>query len=55
VVTRLGGRAEDPALAALLDLEPGDGGTIVDVGSTRIRFLPDGPPGRPQLHAELFL
>ena len=52
--------AEDPvekaeALAALLDLEPGDGGTIVDVGSTRIRFLPDGPPGRPQLHAELFL
>jgi catechol 2,3-dioxygenase-like lactoylglutathione lyase family enzyme len=52
--------AEDPvekaaALASLLDLEPGDGGTVVDVGSTRVSFLPDGPPGRPQLHGELFL
>jgi hypothetical protein len=52
--------AEDPAdkaaaLAALLDLEPSDGETAVDVGSTRVVFLPDGPPGRPQLHGELFL
>jgi hypothetical protein len=52
--------AEDPkekaaALASLLELESSDGGTAVDLGSTRIRFLPDGPPGRPQLHGELFL
>jgi hypothetical protein len=52
--------AEDPvakadALASLLDLEPAEDGSVVDVGSTRVRFMPDGPPGRPQLHAELFL
>jgi catechol 2,3-dioxygenase-like lactoylglutathione lyase family enzyme len=49
--------AEDPqakaaALAELLDLER-DGGNV-EVGSTIVRFLPEGPPGRPQLHAELF-
>lgn len=50
-------RAEDPeqkaaALAELLDLEhqPGD----VRIGDALVRFLPGGPPGRPQLHAELF-
>jgi hypothetical protein len=51
--------AEDPAekaaaLSSLLELEVVDG-AAVDVGSTRVRFLPDGPPGRPQLHGELFL
>jgi catechol 2,3-dioxygenase-like lactoylglutathione lyase family enzyme len=52
--------AEDPvakadALASLLDLETTEDGSVVDVGSTRVRFMPAGPPGRPQLHAELFL
>lgn len=50
--------AEDPeakadALADLLDLEREDVDDV-QVGTTRIRFLPGGPPGRPQLHAELF-
>ena len=50
-------RAEDPeqkagALAELLDLEPRGG--EVRIGDARVRFLPDGPPGRPQLHGELF-
>ena len=51
--------AEDPeekaeALASLLELEPTDGGAV-ELGSTVVRFLPDGPPGRPQLHGELFV
>jgi len=25
------------------------------VGDTVVRFVPDGPQGRPQLHAELFV
>jgi len=49
--------AEDPeakaaALADLLEVERED--AAVQVGPTLVRFLPDGPPGRPQLHAELF-
>ena len=49
--------SEDPqakaaVLAELLDLDYG--GSEVQVGSTLVRFLPGGPPGRPQLHAELF-
>jgi catechol 2,3-dioxygenase-like lactoylglutathione lyase family enzyme len=49
--------ADDPdakaaALAELLDVEWE--GTEVLVGSALVRFLPDGPPGLPQLHAELF-
>ncbi len=49
--------AEDPdakaaALADLLEVDR-DGASVV-VGSTLVRFLPGGPPGRPQLHAELF-
>ena len=49
--------AEDPeekavALADLLDVERE--GSEVEVGDTLVRFLPDGPPGRPQLHGELF-
>jgi hypothetical protein len=50
-------RAEDTsakasALARLLGLEAVDGS--VQIGATTIRFLPDGPQGRPELHAELF-
>ena len=49
--------ADDPeakaaALAELLAAERD--GASVDVGDTLVRFLPGGPPGRPQLHAELF-
>ena len=49
--------AEDPqakaaVLAELLDLERD--GSEVQVGGTLVRFLPDGPPGRPQLQGELF-
>lgn len=40
------------ALAALLDTEPDDDAVLV--GDAVVRFLPGGPPGRPQLHAELF-
>jgi hypothetical protein len=29
-------------------------GAVVDVGGTVIRFVPGGPPGRPELHGELF-
>ena len=50
--------AEDPAekaaaLADLLDVPKENAG--VDIGGTVVRFLPGGPPGRPQLHAELFV
>jgi hypothetical protein len=49
--------AEDPeakaiALAELLELDRHR--ADVRIGETLVRFLPDGPPGRPQLHAELF-
>ncbi|MDX6396874.1 MAG: hypothetical protein QOJ43_282 [Gaiellaceae bacterium] len=48
--------AEDPedkaiVLAELLDAERD--GTSVEVGHSIVRFLPGGPQGRPQLHAEL--
>jgi catechol 2,3-dioxygenase-like lactoylglutathione lyase family enzyme len=43
------------ALAGLLDLEVLEDGAVVEVGSTRVRFLPGGPTGRPELHGELFL
>jgi catechol 2,3-dioxygenase-like lactoylglutathione lyase family enzyme len=50
-------RADDPdakaeALCRLLELDHDDG--EVTVGGTRVRFLPDGPRGRPELHAEVF-
>jgi catechol 2,3-dioxygenase-like lactoylglutathione lyase family enzyme len=50
--------ADDPAakataLADLLELDV-DGDAVL-VGETVVRFLPGGPPGRPQLHAELFV
>ena len=48
--------ADDPeakavALAELLEVERD--GTSVRVGDSTVRFLPGGPQGRPQLHAEL--
>jgi catechol 2,3-dioxygenase-like lactoylglutathione lyase family enzyme len=50
-------RADDPAakteaLCRLLELERSDGEVVV--GNTTVRFLPDGPRGRPELHAEVF-
>jgi hypothetical protein len=51
-------RADDPdakaaALAELLDVPAEDG--RVQLGEASVRFLPGGPQGRPELHAELFL
>jgi catechol 2,3-dioxygenase-like lactoylglutathione lyase family enzyme len=51
-------RADDPAakvsaLAELLDLEPHNGS--IEIEDTIVRFVPGGPQGRPELHAELFV
>jgi hypothetical protein len=51
-------KASDPAekaeaLAAILDLDAENG--TVEVGDARLSFLPDGPQGRPELYAELFV
>jgi catechol 2,3-dioxygenase-like lactoylglutathione lyase family enzyme len=51
-------RADDPELKAsslgeLLEM-PYTRDTVT-VGETLVRFFPDGPQGRPQLHAELFV
>ena len=51
-------RADDPAgkaaaLAELLDL-PSENGSI-EIADTIVRFVPGGPQGRPELHAELFI
>ena len=51
-------RADDPqlkaqALGELLDTAYTE--DTVAVGDTLVRFVPDGPQGRPQLHAELFV
>jgi hypothetical protein len=43
--------AKAVALAELLGTERD--GSIVEVGESLVRFLPGGPQGRPQLHAEL--
>src|SRR5438094_2008724 len=51
-------RADDPELkaAALGELlEAPYTRDSVTIGDTLVRFLPDGPQGRPQLHAELFV
>jgi catechol 2,3-dioxygenase-like lactoylglutathione lyase family enzyme len=51
-------RADDPELkaAALGELiEAPYTRDTVTVGDTIVRFLPDGPQGRPQLHGELFV
>jgi hypothetical protein len=45
--------AKATVLAELLDSELD--GTSVQVGDTIVRFLPGGPQGRPQLHAELLI
>jgi hypothetical protein len=45
-------RAQAIALADILGL-PADG-DAVEIGDTAVRFLPEGPEGRPQLHAERF-
>jgi catechol 2,3-dioxygenase-like lactoylglutathione lyase family enzyme len=50
--------ADDPeakarALGAVLDLDARR--DSVELGETVVRFLPGGPAGRPELHAELFL
>jgi len=51
-------RCDDPdakvgALATLLDLPTEDG--RIAIGETVVRFVPGGPQGRPELHAELFV
>jgi hypothetical protein len=51
-------KADDPeakaeALALVLDVQRI--GPDVEIGETLVRFIPGGPPGRPELHAELFL
>jgi hypothetical protein len=51
-------RADDPqrkavALAELLELPHRD--SAIEVGDTIVRFVDDGPAGRPELHAELFV
>jgi catechol 2,3-dioxygenase-like lactoylglutathione lyase family enzyme len=56
-LTELHLRADEPetkagALARILDLVPG--GDTTQIGDTLVRFLPNGPEGRPQLEAELF-
>jgi hypothetical protein len=51
-------RADDPELkaSALGELlEAPYTQDTVTVGDTLVRFVPDGPQGRPQLHAELFV
>lgn len=50
-------RADDPqakaeVLADVLGLP--ENGPAVEVGGTVVRFVPGGPPGRPELHGELF-
>jgi catechol 2,3-dioxygenase-like lactoylglutathione lyase family enzyme len=56
-LTELQLRADEPeaktaALCDLLELDWWDG--QVEVGETTVRFLPDGPRGRPELYAEVF-
>jgi hypothetical protein len=51
-------RADDPklkaqALGELLDTAYTE--DTVSIGDTLVRFIPEGPQGRPQLHAELFV
>jgi hypothetical protein len=51
-------RADDPELkaAALGELLDAPYTRVsVEVGETLVKFVPDGPQGRPQLHAELFV
>jgi hypothetical protein len=56
-LTELQLRADEPnakadALCDLLELDQSAG--QVELGDTTVRFLPDGPRGRPELYAEVF-
>jgi catechol 2,3-dioxygenase-like lactoylglutathione lyase family enzyme len=56
-LTELHLRADDPqakadALCDLLELDHWS--AQVELGDTTVRFLPDGPRGRPELYAEMF-
>jgi len=56
-LTELHLRADEPrdkaeAMAGILGIEAD--GDSVDVEGTVVRFVPGGPEGRPELHAELF-
>jgi hypothetical protein len=58
-LTELQLRADDPALKAgaladILDLPLDEDLHAVDVGGTIVRFVPDGPEGRPELYGERF-
>jgi hypothetical protein len=51
-------KADDPegkasALVDILDCERH--GADIEIGDTLVRFVPGGPQGRPELHAELFI
>lgn len=51
-------KADDPAakataVAQILGIEPRDG--TLDIGGARVKFVPGGPQGRPELHGELFV
>ena len=51
-------RTDDPpgkaeALGDVLDLPVSN--ATVEIGDTLVRFVPEGPQGRPELHAELFV
>ena len=51
-------KTDDPtgkaaAVAQILGLEARDG--TLDIGDARVKFIPGGPQGRPELHGELFV
>jgi catechol 2,3-dioxygenase-like lactoylglutathione lyase family enzyme len=51
-------KTDDPAgkaaaVAQILGLEAGDG--TLDIGDAKVRFVPGGPQGRPELQGELFI
>jgi hypothetical protein len=57
-LTELHLRADDPdgkasGLGSLLGMDVEDG--LLELDGTLVRFVPGGPQGRPELHAELFL
>ena len=51
-------KTDDPtgkaaAIAQILGLEARDG--TLDIGDAKVKFVPGGPQGRPELHGELFV
>jgi catechol 2,3-dioxygenase-like lactoylglutathione lyase family enzyme len=51
-------KSDDPAgkataVAQILGLEARDG--TIEIGDARVKFIPGGPQGRPELHGELFV